>query len=267
MRRNLLLVLVMGLATTVCLLAQDGKPLTNSDIVGMVKAGFEEPTILKAIQSSRCEFDVSVAALLQLKNASVSEKLIAAMLETKQPRPTNPAPPRNPLVPDDVGVYLLRGGRLEEMHVEIVTWRTGGVVKSMLIGTKGHINGVLQGPRSSLRLGSPLELVVRCPETVDIAEYQLLRMDEKKDRREFRALTGGFIHASGGSDKNAVRFRFEKIAPRTYKIMFDSIKAGEYGLLAPGGGQYGSIGGGASGAMVMQGSATTGKIYAFSILE
>ena len=242
--------------------------LTNEEIVQMVKSGFAEETILKAIQLSETRFDTSVAALLELKNAGVSDAVIRAMLNPKPAKvEEKPAPPeKNPLVPDDIGVYYVHNERLEEMHPEPLTWRTGGVAKSLLLGTKGHINGVLKGTQSKLRVGMPLEFVVRLTESVDITEYLLIRLDVKPDRREFRALTGGYIHASSGLDRNSVPFTFEKIAPRTYRIRLKDMPIGEYGFLPPAG-QFGAIGGGVSGAMIMQGSATVGKMYTFAILE
>ncbi len=242
--------------------------LTNAEIVQMVKTGFAEETILKAIQLSETRFDTSVTALMEMKNAGVSDKVIQAMLNPKpakvEEKPA--APPKNPLVPDDVGIFYIKNDQLVDMRPELVGWRSGGVGKSLLLGTKGHINGALKGPQSQNIVATPVEFIIRCPETLEIEEYQLLRLDMKPDRREFRALTGGYIHSSSGLDKNAVPFKFEKIAPRVYRVKLVNLAKGEYGFLPPGG-QFGAIGGGASGAMIMQGSASVGKIYSFRVIE
>jgi hypothetical protein len=66
--------------------AQQKKPLTNSDVVEMVKAGLDEPTILMAIQVSPSQFDLSVQALINLKSQNVSETLIRAMLAAGNPK-------------------------------------------------------------------------------------------------------------------------------------------------------------------------------------
>ncbi len=242
--------------------------LTNAEIMQMVKTGFAEETILKAIQLSETRLDTSVTALLELKNAGVSEKVIRAMLSPKAAKTEEkPAPaPQNPLVPDDVGIFYVKNAQLVDIRPELVGWRSGGVGKALLLGTKGHINGALTGPQSKNIVATPVEFVVRCPETLEIEEYQLLRLDEKPDRREFRALTGGYIHSSSGLDKNAVRFEFKKIAPRVYHVKLGNLPKGEYGFLPPGG-QFGALGGGASGAMIMQGSASAGKIYSFRVIE
>lgn len=242
--------------------------LTNSEVLEMVKAGFAEETILRSFRLNDTRFDTSVAALVELKNAGVSEKVIQAMLSPKAAKAEEKpaAPPKNPLVPDDVGIFYIKNDQLVDMRPELVGWRSGGVGKALLLGTKGHINGALKGPKSQNIVATPVEFIIRCPEQLEIEEYQLLRLDVKPDRREFRALTGGYIHSSSGLDKNAVEFKFEKIAPRVYRVKLGVLPKGEYGFLPPGG-QFGAMGGGASGAMIMQGSASAGKIYSFRVVE
>jgi uncharacterized protein with PQ loop repeat len=58
------------------------KPLTNANIIQMVKAGFGESVILNAIQTNETQFDVSMSALFELKSAGVSQKIIEAMQST-----------------------------------------------------------------------------------------------------------------------------------------------------------------------------------------
>jgi len=270
------LLVISGLA-----LAQSNKPLTNDDVVQMVKGGFDESTTIAAIQAaSDTNFDTSVQALLALKGAGVSEKVISAMLAATRkksegasgaaPAPAAaPAAAAKPDVPEDVGVYVKLKGSLAEVYAEIVDWKSGGVGKSLLTGgfTKGHINAVVKGPKSKLQIGTPVEIVVKCAEGVTASEYTLLKLDEKGDRREFRAVTGGVYHSSGGLEKDAIKFDFQKIAPRTFKIVLAGLKKGEYGLLPPGSGSVGGMGGGASGQTVQGGSMQAGKLYTFGVAE
>jgi len=289
------------------------KPLTNDDVIQMVQAGFDEATIVKAIEASEPAFDTSVTGLIALKNANVPQGVINAILtatqraaEQKEAAAKEQAEAearraeaearakaeadararaeaeaaakaaaeaaekaKNKDVPEDVGVYVKVKDQLVEVMPELVSWKSGGVGKRMLTYgmTKGHVNGVVKGKNSKLQLALPIEIIIRCPEGIAAAEYQLLDLDEKGDRREFRAVTGGVYHSSGGTDKNAVGVEPEKFAPRTYRIRIASLKKGEYGFLAPGGGQVGSMGGAASGTSVTGGATNSGKIYTFSILE
>jgi len=310
-------------ACLICLLAvavgaaQGTKPLTNDDVVQMVKAGFDEGTTIAAIDAADPAFDTSVPGLMALKTAGVSEKVIAAMLgatkrkaeaeerkvaegkaaeakaaeakaaEAKAAEAAATAKAeaeakakaeaeakakeaeKNKNIPEDVGVYMMLKGSLIEMYAEPVNSKSGGVGKSMLtMGiTKGHVNGTVSGPKSKLQVGSPVEVIVKCKEGETPSEYQLLKLDEKGDRREFRAVTGGVYHASSGAEKNAIPFDVEKIASRTYRLKIPDLKKGEYGLMPPGGASVGGVGGGVSGQTVQGGSMNSSKLYTFAIIE
>jgi hypothetical protein len=93
------------------------------------------------------------------------------------------------------------------------------------------------------------------PEGTAITEYQLLRLRESGDAREFRAVTGGVIHESGGSTRDVVEFQPQKLAPRVYQITMEAaLGKGEYGFLPPGNFSAKNMG-------------STGKIYAVSVPE
>lgn len=55
--------------------------LTNGDILRMVEAKLSDSVILAKVRSSRCKFDTSTDGLIKLKQAGVSDALIAAMTE------------------------------------------------------------------------------------------------------------------------------------------------------------------------------------------
>jgi hypothetical protein len=59
---------------------QNEGPLTNAEIVKLVKAGFKEKTIVLIIASRPPNFDLSSDRMIQLKRAGVSETIIIAML-------------------------------------------------------------------------------------------------------------------------------------------------------------------------------------------
>jgi hypothetical protein len=250
--------------------------LTNSDVVRMVKAKFDDSTIVKTIESNETYFDVSVDALLRLKEQGVSQTIIQAMLNASKKAPVaQPAQPSTPIratvtplpptaeLLDEVGVYQVFKGKLVAIEPEIVNWRTGGVIKNAVtLGLdKGHINGTIAGPHSKtivntipFGMAGSILFYIRCLEGNSASEYQLLRFWEKGDRREFRSVTGGVLHASGGATNNVVEFQFEKIAPHTYKVTMPSLTIGEYGFLAPG-------------AAASADMASRGKIYTFRIVE
>jgi hypothetical protein len=65
------------------------KPLTNEDIISLVKAGLDDATIIAKIdQAGRSALDTSVDGLIRLKKASVPKTIIEAMLAG----PSSPKP-------------------------------------------------------------------------------------------------------------------------------------------------------------------------------
>lgn len=248
--------------------------LTNQDIVLMTRSRFDDATIVKTIQTFNANFDLSVAALMKLKEAGVSEPVMQAMLakandgsKVLPPVPLSSAVtttlPASPNLLEEVGVFVRKQGKLVAMEPEIVNWRTGGILKSMAtVGLdKGHVNGSIAGSHSELKLSpssfmgyDALEFYFHCTEGGSAAEYQLLHLWGKGDRREFRAVTGGVLHASGGAQDNVIHFEYQKVANRIYKITAPRLSVGEYGFLAPG-------------AVASANAASQGKIYTFQIVE
>jgi hypothetical protein len=77
-------------------LAQNGKALSNQDVISMVKSLLPESVILSAIKTNDTDFDVSATGLIALKKAGVSAKVMEAMLDAannkKNGASTAPAP-------------------------------------------------------------------------------------------------------------------------------------------------------------------------------
>ncbi|MBI1352798.1 MAG: hypothetical protein GC160_00525 [Acidobacteria bacterium] len=226
-----------------------------AEVLTLKEAGLTDDTIIAKVRQNQQPLDLSVDQMVELKQAGLSAEVIQALL--------NPAPAVasttngskfNDGFPQEVGVYLLKENRWEFMEPELVTWRTGGMLKS--IGTaglhKGHISGVIDGRNARVQVSPPVELFIRAEEGVAASEFQLLKMDIRKDLREFRALTSGVLRAKSGSERNAVPFNPEKVGVQAYKLVLTQVDKGEFGLLAPG----------AVGSASMSSS---GKVFAFGV--
>jgi hypothetical protein len=264
MRPLLALLFVFALAAG---LSPGQSALTNDSVIKMTKAGLGEEIILSTIKSQPGAFVTGADELIALKTAGVSDKVIAAMV-AKGSAPASPAAAADRIAPapaaaaaapvNEVGVYYKKAGAWTDLPPEVVNFKTGGVLKT--IGTagivKGDINGNVQGDRSRTQIAQPVELLVYTPEGTAITEYQLLRLRVNKSTREFRTVTGGVLHVSGGATRDLVPFESRKTAPRTYEIVLPpSLGTGEYGLLPP------------AGADSNASSGRIGKIYSFRILE
>jgi hypothetical protein len=211
--------------TSFCLGQQLISRVGNQDVIDMVGLGLSDDVIIDKIHATQAtEFDTSVAALRILKGAKVSDAVIRAMINSS---PSGSIPSKavvvsgaNNTLPEEVGVYVVIEGKVTEMEPEIVNWQTGGWLKS-------HASlGIVKGDRNGK--------VIKTLEGTSVTEYQLLRLHQKNDRREFRAATGGVIHQSGGAAGNDVPFSPEKIGSRSWKIVLSDLPKGQYGFLPPG---------------------------------
>lgn len=262
--------------------------LNDQRIVDLTAMGVSEQEILRMIASApKFDFDLLSESTDAMMKFGVSEDVIKAMAarESGQPfapqiklaqRPVPAVTSNNITVsttplsaglsntvaafPDsiaEVGAYYQSGGQWIEMMPEVVNWQTGGVVKSAVtVGiVKGDVNGRLRFGRSRLSMPKPIRLLVYTPEGTQITEYQLIRLRTHSNAREFRTVTGGIWHVSGGSKRDDIPFEGQHIAVRTWTIALDSLQPGEYGLLPPGAIEARSA------------SAQLGKMYTFTVTD
>lgn len=236
--------------------------LTNESIVKLVKAGLGDELIVNMINTQPGNYRVTPDDILNLKEQGISEKILSAMINKGvTPAPNKPGGSEGAVAssnyPTEVGLYIKKENEWVEIQPEIVNWKTGGVLKSLATAgmVKGDVNGNISGNKSRNRVKTPLEFLIYAPEGVAITEYQLLKLRENKEYREFRTVTGGVFHVKGGATRDLVAFEGSKVAPRTFIVNLLSLAPGEYGFLPPG-----AFSSAAS-------SSTLGKIYTFSFTE
>ena len=269
------------------------KPMTVQDVVKMSKAGLSDDLIIEQIRTKNQRFDLSTDQLIQLKTAKVSERVIQVMINptykaatpaaaANKAAPASVAPPTSktpatqPLsqstspsatpavdakadatnaMPNQLGVYAKIKGSWTQLLPEEVNWKSGGMAKSIASGgiVKGDVNGYIDGSTSNYRVTTPLELLIVVPEGFDIADYQLLKLREHEEFRDFRTVSGGVFHSSGGATRDVIPFDGVKVAPHTYHVTI-STALGEYGVLPPG-------------AFTSMNGSSTSKIYSFQLVE
>lgn len=240
------------------------KTLTNTSVIHMVGANLSDDLIIQAINSQPGQYTTDADALVDLKDAGVSERVITAMMNKSRKRLTPPGeaaaddplpPPVNVPLVNEIGAYYKdRKGAWQPLEAEVVHIKSGGWLKST--ATHGIIkqdtNGHLNGRESKLTLQAPIEILIYTPDGAAAADYDLLRFRIHSDNREFRTLTGGVFHSTGGAQRDEVPFHATKIAPRTFQFTIDhSVGGGEFGILPPGTGNV----------------TNGGKIYTFAITE
>jgi hypothetical protein len=272
--RSLLLVLSIGFSPIVVAVAQpphtteapqavDGPlapakvPAMNNDsVMKMAKAGLGDDLVIQTINTQPGQYLTDADSLVALKGAGVSDRVITAMINKGRRQLTSTT--EKPVELSDVneiGVYYKdHTGKWIPIEPEIVHIKSGGFIKSTV--THGIIkedrNGRLNGRESKLALQCPIEILLYLPEGVAASEYDFLRFRIHSDNREFRILTGGVIHSTGGADRDEVKFNPVRTAPHTYQFTVNQdTGGGEYGILPPGTGNV----------------TNGGKIYTFAIVE
>ena len=263
------LVLVFSATVLAGAQQQPNGPLTDQDILQMVKAGFDDTTILRYIRENDVDFDMSIPAMVALKNAGVSQSLIQAMLSIEVSKKEVGVDAALAAISatasssrDDVHVFALEAGKLIPMDPETVNWKPSTLRSVATFGLeKGPLTGTVVGPHSDL-VGRwpPMNMVpldmsfyILTPKGGSATDFQLLHLSEKGDRREFRTVPTDRAHGWGAVE-HTVPFTLETLAPRVYKVTLPNLNVGEYGLLAP-------I------TEVRANPPSQGKIYTFRLVE
>ncbi len=230
---------------------------TNDSVIKMVKAGMSDSILISSIDSQPSHFSLSANDLIALKQAGVSDAVMAAMIAKNAPAAA-PAPSTyRSEYPKDIGVYYGSKGVYTNLQAEVVNTKTGGFMKSLATDgiVKGDINGHINGEHSATSLTTPLDFLIVVRDGDAPAEYELLHLHAKSKYREFRSVTGGVFHASTGASRDLVDFQSVKVAPLTYKITLTApLAPGDYGFLPPG-------------AFASKNLASSGMMYTFSLKE
>ena len=216
--------------------------MSNDSILRMHQAGLADDLILQTIAAQPGLYTTTPDALIALKQAGLADAILTAMAnKSRHPlpaaAPASYGPVELPLVNDPGVYYKDRRGAWVPMESEIVHIKSGGFIKSHL--TNGIIredrNGAVSGRESKLALALPTEFLIYTLEGVEGSDFDVLRFRLNSKDREFRTLTGGVFHSTGGAQRDEVPFQPKRIAPRTYTFTLGTdIGGGEFGILPPG---------------------------------
>lgn len=273
----ILLVLVLGSPAW----SQDaGKRLTNQDVIEMTGLGLSDEVIIAKIRSANgadaSKFDTSVDGLKSLKAANVSDAVIKVMI--------NPAPAPAPIVaavtpmtvdpnfpPPEVGVYWKDGPTFVFIEgAAISRTKAGGRAASFATdGIRGqHWDAVLEGPTSKNHVKDRRPIFyLYVPDGASAADFALIKLQKKGDRREFQVGSFGGIGGgkSGVKKDKEVSCSSEHVGIRMYKITLnEDLKPGEYAFFMGTGAQSNMSSGRVSSS---SGGSASGRVYDFNIPE
>lgn len=236
--------------------------LNDDAVIKLVKGGLSDDLIVQTINTQPGAYTTGADDLMRLKQAGVSDRVLGAMLSKGSSPAVAPAasPASASAVAgvDEVGVYYkTHAGVWTQFAPEIINFKSGGALKS--IASYGIVkqdkNGHIPGKSAKLVLTRQTDLLIFVPEGTSPEEYQLIKLRQNSDNREFRSETGGVFHNSSGAQRDAKAFTTVKIAPRMYQLSLSpELPVGEYGVLPPG-------------SLTSSNAASAGKMYTFSLPE
>ena len=258
------------------------KRFTNEDVIGMTKLGLTDDVIIAKIRAMSAavdaiSFDTGVEALKTLKAEGVSDAVIKAMINPTAGPTVVAASGSTPMTldpnlpPPEIGIYWKDRANFVLIHGQALSnAKAGGKAGSLF--TNGmrnqHWDATIDGPTSKnvVRERHP-SFYFYVPEGADAADYVLIKLNKKGNRREFQVgsfggITGG---KSGVKNDKKVEFKAEHVGIRTYKVALnEELKPGEYAFFM-GTGESNTMAGAHGGNR--SGGFATGRIYDFTVQE
>jgi hypothetical protein len=244
------------------------EPMNNEGVIKLVKSGLTEDLILNVIQQQPGSYTFGADDLVALKGASVSEKIINAMLAKGRGDAPAGGPAGAPTggaagsakaasgsgqraAAPGPGLYYKKGAEYFELLTEDVEWKTSGAMKYIVSAgiVKKNLNGTVTGASSRNFLTNPMEIVLSPGGGVTVNSYLLLPMKPNKGLREFAV---GPRQKSGVA-RGAIPFGVEKVGENQFRMVLQTpLAPGEYGILA---------------ALPSDSSTETSKMHTFRILN
>jgi hypothetical protein len=244
----------------------DQKPetLNNAAIIELEELNLGDRVIIDKIRTSRCDFDVTVAALKQLKELKVSNDVIKAMIDAEAPPPavspataTKPSGAANnepeqlpagdvndPNTYHDPGVWLygeVNGVRkMAPLNAESYRIWTGGgpfafgsAQRAVLAGVASKTQVSSRRPVFYMYFGGANKNGLGIMATTTPDQLPLARLELKTKTRERLLVIGSvsvFAGYNSGIPKKYVReFDSEKIGPGAYRVTpAKDLSDGEY---------------------------------------
>ena len=225
--------------------AQQG--LNNDSIIRMVSAQLSDDVIVTTINASPGAYDTSPDGLIALKQAGVSDRVIAAIAAKGAGAAPDPAArstsdasaPAAPFPPgvENIGAYYKdSGGNWQALPSEVVIFQSGGLIKHFASAglMKQDLNGLVGGMRSRLVVSTPATFILHVPQGRTPSDYELVRLHAVGNNRQFQSVAGGLIHESSGSIRDEIDFTSTQIGPSVYQIVLNNdLGEGEFGFLEP----------------------------------
>lgn len=248
----------VAIALTCCSTVAVAEDLTLQDVIALTEMQLGDAAIIAKIEAESANFDLTTEQMIELKRRGVSSNVIAAMVRSGKDDTAAELSvvSSDPNVSHPPGVYLLHGtvekGRMERIEpTSSSQLKTGGIWGYALTGGIAPASVKVSIPNAAARVASTSKpyfyfffdesqkgatassfmgsaFLASSP-----ADFNLVRLNSKKDRREARV---GSMNIGGAKmgvmDKDRIRIEYELVRPGVYKVKAgDPLAPGEYGFL------------------------------------
>ncbi|MCO5945380.1 hypothetical protein [Mucilaginibacter flavidus] len=237
---------------------QANEIVTNETVLKLQKAGLNKDIIKSKIESSQCNFNLSVDALLALKKAGVADDVVTAMLgKTKSAQqPADPVAVNNSNNSAELalesGIYYYNASTSEYVELDpavLTNSKSGGMGEALKRSVSTLFNSkskaALSGKEANLRIkdSNPLFVFVFDTDKKGLNdnnhtesnvespnEFFLVRLQIGKNDREVVVGKSNSVSADFGIDEaSKVLFKYKKIKRGIYEVSFSNgIPIGEY---------------------------------------
>ncbi len=218
------------------------KPITNADVVKMVKAGLSENTIILAIQKGSPQFDLLPDSLISLKEQGVSQKIMDTMLNAQEQgnSPANVSSTNsssNSNIPNEDGVFIKNSSgftKLDQIAPSTTRNEDGSVGKVIQSLKSNKVFRVYAGESSQTQFSEKQpSLYISGSESLSKNIF-ILRLRKNNGTREVEYartnLLGKF--SEGYSDKDLIRVSINQIGDNIIQLIPSSdLPVGEYLLI------------------------------------
>lgn len=210
MNKKTIILIVMTIVTmTISAFAEE--ILTNEMIIKMMSANLGDTLIINKIKSSKNNFDLTIDAIIKLKQVGVSEKIIESMMVGEVTKET--VSTSSLQLPSSGDFFLTQNGKLIEIpeHSGYQKMSTGKAFFSAGMATDLYY--IIDGPKASLRIPITKEnLVFVSKKRLDpgvINSGDLYRLVVKGRKYRYMVLSTTAVSPNSGKIKEEYKTKYE----------------------------------------------------------
>ncbi|MCC6911641.1 MAG: hypothetical protein IT224_06400 [Flavobacteriales bacterium] len=235
--------------------------LTNQDLIQMAQLDMGEAIILRSIDNSNNDFDVSTPALLQMKAAGLGDAVLAKVIQAGSSTTHKVVDANDPLAPHRPGIYFFDdNGNMVELLPSVTSQsKTKGALANRLSYgiAKARVVSRVSGPAAREQFTVPQEFYFYFNQQLSafddnaIAfygfqqamspnEFLLAELDVQDDVRELETgSANNYTSEAGIDEKHSRSFEIERLASGVFKVTAASLPSGQYCFVYSGAAPYG----------------------------